>query len=108
MSSLARAVNRSPKTLPRVGVQRRVGLHAKSARSGPKIFEQILAAAKFSVEIAPKSVPPDDARPCRVSKRSPKTLPSVGVPRRVVSHAKSARFGLKFFEKFSRAAKFSV
>ena len=61
-----------------------------------------------SLEIAPKSVPPADARPFRESNTSPKTLCSVGVPRCVGLQAKSARFGPKILEKNFAAAKFSV
>ena len=44
-----RESNTSTTTLPSVGMPRRVGLNAKSAQFGPKIFRKYFATAKVSV-----------------------------------------------------------
>ena len=101
---------RSPKTVPSVGMLRRVRLRAIFDRK----FRKIFAAAKFltfgpirkSCANALKSVLLDDARPCREANRSAMSLATIGMPRRAGLHAFFAAIRTANFEKFSRPQNF--
>ena len=98
-AKLAHDPQRSPTTVPSVRMLRHVRLRAISDRN----FRKIFAAAKFSREITPKSVPPDDAQPLDDPYRSPSTVPSVGTMWHVRFRAILSGFPTEIFEKFSAA-----
>ena len=60
-----------------------------------------------SREIAPKSALPDDAKPCHEASRSPNTVPSVGMLRRVRFRAIRKGFRTEIFEILSRPQNFA-
>ena len=100
---------RSPNSVPSVGMLWRVRLRAISDRN----FRNFCAAGKFCVRnrarSRPKSAVPHVLQHGHDPQRSPNTVPSVGMLRRRVRFgAILGEFLIEIFEKFSRPRNFAI
>ena len=77
-----------------------------SQRISDRNFRKFFAAAKFSREITPKCVPPDDAQPRHDPQRPPSFVLRVGMMRHVRFCAILSEFPIEIFEKNSRPRHF--
>ena len=104
---------RRPRSGRTVDLEFSARVHCKrfTADFGPKIsnfFRGRKILRSKSREIAPKSVPLDDAQPRRDPQRSPTTVQSVGTREAARLHAVHSRFRTEIFEFFSRPQNFAV
>ena len=99
---------RSPNTVPGVGMLRSVRFRAVPSGFRTEIFEKVSWPRNFAFGIVRNSVLAADAQPRNDPQRSPITVPSVGMLRRVRFHAVLNGFRTEIFEIFARPPQFCV